>query len=350
LEASKVFAQAGEDEVKYDMQVLADRTEFYWTHLSGIGALENSLWAWDGKTIRIWLNALTIETATTTGKKPAVVKESVAIVPDFYPLCASRYCSAAASLHDRTAVLMDKGVIVGVDHETSLRRTLDFAIFRMITQTHLFLHHVLRFHLTKVQIADAVAFAACYADLVYFAHALEILLHSVLEDEADALLASRPVTPVRGERGSPKADQPSPDAVLPHVVAFLDHFDESLQVVVGCARKTEVARWNYLFATVGSPRGLFEVRPSWEAFVCSLSTIRHSGACPLACSKSPRRISSSCTTSNRSSRAAQCVQHPTHARGRYRQGTGYGATGQGGHDCPRLAGTWRRVRAREAYI
>lgn len=75
------------------MQVLADRTEFYWTHLSGIGALENSLWAWDGKTIRIWLNALTIETSTTAGKRPAAVKESVAIVPDFYPLCA---CSCSA--------------------------------------------------------------------------------------------------------------------------------------------------------------------------------------------------------------------------------------------------------------
>lgn len=153
---------------------------------------------------------------------------------------------------------MDKGVIIGVDHETSLRRTLDFAIFRMITQTHLFLHHVLRFHLSKAQIADAVSFASCYADLVYFAHALEILLHSVLEDEADALLASRPATPVGG---SPVREAiAKSDAVLPHVVSFLDHFDEALQVVVGCARKTEIARWEYLFAAVGAPRGLFEVR------------------------------------------------------------------------------------------
>lgn len=28
---------------------------------------------------------------------------------------------------------MDKGIIVGVDQETSLRRSLDFAIFRIIT-------------------------------------------------------------------------------------------------------------------------------------------------------------------------------------------------------------------------
>ena len=28
---------------------------------------------------------------------------------------------------------MDKGIIVGVDQETSLRRSLDFALFRIIT-------------------------------------------------------------------------------------------------------------------------------------------------------------------------------------------------------------------------
>ncbi|BGP22387.1 ribosome control protein 1 domain containing protein [Rhodotorula toruloides] len=219
--------RAASEEVKYDLQILADQVEFYWTHLSGIGTLENSLWAWDGHKIRVWLDALTIEKVRVDARRDAyeTVKESVGISLDFYPL----------------AVLMDKGIIVGADQETSLRRSLDFAIFRIITTTHLFIHHILRFHLDRSQSREAVLFASFYQHLVYFAHALEILLHDVLEDEADMQ----------------KDAQPSA-LVLPRVIDFLDHFDECPQVVVNCARKTEVTRWEFLFDIVGKPRDLFE--------------------------------------------------------------------------------------------
>ncbi|KAK4051297.1 WD40 repeat protein [Microbotryomycetes sp. JL221] len=233
--------RAAHEEVKYDMQILADRIEFYWTHLSGIGTLENSLWGFDGKQIRIWLDALTIEKVKVDAKRDSyeTVMESVAIPLDFYPL----------------AVLMDKGIIVGVDQETSLRRNLDFAIFRIITNTNLFLHHIIRYHLARNQKREAVVFASHYQKLVFFGHALEILLHAVLEDEADAR-PSRPTTPLRETIAQGIPDDK--DAVLPRVVDFLDHFDEALQVVVGCARKTEMARWDMLFSVVGSPRDLFE--------------------------------------------------------------------------------------------
>lgn len=178
-------------------------------------------------------------------------------------------------------------------------------------KTHLFLHHVLRYHLERGQLREAVFFASHYQGLVYFAHALEILLHAVLEDEADAGMGETEYA--RSETGSVIRMERSPSvsesdtglpasasglsirsgvsgtngitpstsgdlsavvhdpfsasdagddgrrrAVLPLVVAFLDHFDESLAVVVGCARKTEVARWAYLFDVVGKPRDLFE--------------------------------------------------------------------------------------------
>ena len=75
-------------EVKYDMQILADRIEFCWIHLNGIGTLENSLWGYDGQSIRVWLNALAIESSAQADEGEIEdVKESVNIPLDFYPLC-----------------------------------------------------------------------------------------------------------------------------------------------------------------------------------------------------------------------------------------------------------------------
>lgn len=118
-------------------------------------------------------------------------------------------------------------------------------------------------------------FATFYQHLIYFAHAMEILLHSVLEEEADHLLSRQKTpslsssfpksgSPVKttsnGYGSSSSAGTPVSSPTLPKVAEFLDHFEESLQIVAGCARKTEIARWQYLFDAVGKPRDLFEVR------------------------------------------------------------------------------------------
>lgn len=75
------------------MQIFADRIEFCWIHLRGIGTLENSLWGYDGQGIRVWLNALAIEAPQLRDKEdsePENVKESVNIPLEFYPLCEFR--------------------------------------------------------------------------------------------------------------------------------------------------------------------------------------------------------------------------------------------------------------------
>ncbi|GAW09871.1 RIC1-domain-containing protein [Lentinula edodes] len=220
--------KSAKQEVKYDMQIFAERIEFCWIHLRGIAALENSLWAFDGRGIRVWLNALAIEAPATQdqNENPESVKESVNIPLEFYPL----------------SVLMDKGIIIGAEHEVAARSNLPFVMFRHATSSHLFLHHILRSHLEASQVKEAVVFASHYQDLVYFAHALEILLHDVVEHETDSELDS-------GSDGQ---------EVLSKVVEFLDYFDAALDVVVGCARKTEMTRWRRLFDVVGNPKTLFE--------------------------------------------------------------------------------------------
>ena len=51
----------------------------------------------------------------------------------------------------------------------------------------------------------------------------------------------------------------SKTGLLPSTIEFLDHFDDALDVVVGCARKIEMTRWPRLFDIVGNPKILFEV-------------------------------------------------------------------------------------------
>jgi len=220
--------KSGDQEVKYDMQIFADRIEFCWIHLRGIGALENSLWGYDGQGIRVWLNALAIEAPPPpSSDAPSSVKESVNIPLEFYPL----------------SVLMDKGIIIGAEHEAATRKNLPFVMFRHATSSHLFLHHILLYHLEAQQVQEAVLLAAHYQHLVFFAHALEILLHTVVESDASL---------------DAENEDPCRDAVLSTTVEFLDHFDVALDVVVGCARKTEMTRWRRLFSIVGNPKALFE--------------------------------------------------------------------------------------------
>jgi hypothetical protein len=76
-------------DVRYDLRILADRIEFCWIHLRGLGALENSLWGYDGDALRIWLDALTISSHKGPSPNASAVVENVRLPLEFYPLCKS---------------------------------------------------------------------------------------------------------------------------------------------------------------------------------------------------------------------------------------------------------------------
>lgn len=91
------------------------------------------------------------------------------------------------------------------------------------------------------------------------------MLHEILEEEAPGSIPI-PGTNVRKQENGILIFLPilssssSSDALLPRVIEFIKEFPHFFETVGSCARKTEVALWNYLFAAVGNPKDLFEVR------------------------------------------------------------------------------------------
>ncbi|KAL8770107.1 MAG: hypothetical protein Q9209_004145 [Squamulea sp. 1 TL-2023] len=185
-------------------------------------ALQDSLWYFDGESVHCWTDVENLLTAAST-ENGRDLPTPVPIATDFYP----------------TSILLNRGIILGLDPELVQRRDMHFAMFRHTIRTQLFLPHILRRRLSDHDPAAASILALRYQDLPYFPHALELLLHMVLDDEVDANLDDE-------------------NSLMPSVVSFLSSFPDYLDIVVQCTRKTEVRSWRTLFAYLPSPQRLFE--------------------------------------------------------------------------------------------
>jgi len=252
-------------DLKYDMRVIAHNVEYYALmrdqlpyslaleksfppsppldaqlngYHSGQG-IKDSLWTFNGTDILVWPDVQDVQ-KSASNESGRELNPFVQVSVDFYPL----------------SILLSKGILLGIESELVQRRDVDFALFRhamrvshrpvAITfrladciQTHLFLPSLLLHHLSRYDSPAALHLAYHYQQLSYFPHALEMLLHTVLDEEVD--------------KGTPPEK-----ALLPSVLSFLSSFPEYLDILVQCTRKTELRSWRTLFSYLPPPQDLFE--------------------------------------------------------------------------------------------
>ena len=238
----------GDGGLKYDMRVIANNVEYFDLMRDQIPLLESpghslppspaaeraldvfhtdrglrdSLWYFDGNDIQCWMNVEDLIDAASTSNDREL-PQSISIPTDFYP----------------TSIVLNKGILLGVDADLVQRRDVQFAFFRFSIRTQLFLPQIIQRHIAHFDTSAALDLAQRYQSLPYFSHALELLLHTVLDDEVDIA--------------------PDPDhAQLPAILSFLSTFPDYLDILVQCTRKTEVRSWRTLFSHLPPPRELFE--------------------------------------------------------------------------------------------
>ncbi|GAB7325253.1 hypothetical protein MBLNU13_g09317t1 [Cladosporium sp. NU13] len=236
-------------ELKYDMRVIAQNVEYFQLmrdHPANVAALtrtspgtvtpgglsldqplghslRDSLWYFDGTGMHVWSDVQDV-IACAPAELGRELPPSICIPLDFYPVTA----------------LVGKGIIHGLDSELIQRRDVSFSFFRHQPRTQLFINQILRHHLAEYNSPAALHLASSYQKLPYFAHALEVLLHDVLDYEVD--------------------NPPSPPetALLPATVSFLSSFTSYLDVIVNCTRKTELRSWQTLFSNLPPVITFFE--------------------------------------------------------------------------------------------
>ncbi|KAJ3119875.1 hypothetical protein HK098_005087, partial [Nowakowskiella sp. JEL0407] len=215
--------------------------------------LYNSLWAVGESGIKVWTNLQVPSGVKWYEELPHV--EPLDIKIESYPL----------------TVILEKGIIMGLESLTSLRNSLNCPMFKLEIKIDLFLHYILRYLLSKSLTVESSNFAKSFSNLEYFGHVLEILLHSVLEDEVDRTpIGVIPPTPESSHLldEESKFDETTATAgtattngvgvlELSTVLKFLKQFPNYLDVVAQCARKSEVLVWKYFFDVVGDVKDLF---------------------------------------------------------------------------------------------
>ncbi|KAM5504598.1 WD40 repeat protein [Microsporum canis] len=184
-------------------------------------SLRDSLWVFGGKDLFVWSDMQDV--LRPTGRSIEGPK-NLPIPTDFYPV----------------SILLNKGVVLGIEPEITQRRDVTFTLLRF----------AIRHNLSYFDTPSALSICHHFSHLSYFPHALEILLHHVLDEAVDDHSTGNVIeAPVKGKQ------------LLPGVLAFLQAANPPelyLDILVQCIRKTELRSWRTLFAYLPPPNELFE--------------------------------------------------------------------------------------------